>query len=174
MLIKKEYKFYAGHRNQDLINSPCFRIHGHNYFLSVFFKVKRVDSNSITTLFDEFDRFVEPLLKGRFDHRMFLDVNDSLKKYLDLYQKETGEDSGYCPLPFPSSVENLGCYIFHLISKKFDLDRIELKETNSSTLIYSSEDFKDDIRMRNKILDFEISEEEHRFYTGNHLLLKDF
>lgn len=143
MIIKKEYKFYAGHRNQDL-KDKCFRPHGHDYKVFIFFNVKR--TGSISTLFGDFDSIVEPMLKDEFDHRFLIDKNDKLVSYLRAYEAATKESLGYVELDRPSSVENLCYELFKRIEGKsrFDIDRIELQETRSSTLIYTRLDYLND------------------------------
>lgn len=143
MQVKKEYKFYAGHRNQEL-KDKCARPHGHDYKLFCYFNVKR--TGSITTLFGDFDDKIEPYLKEEIDHRFLMDKNDPLKKYWDQFKEETGMDLGYKELPFASSVENVCLYLFHMISRMgFALDKIELQETRTSTIIYTKEDYMNDL-----------------------------
>lgn len=145
MLIKKEYKFYAGHRNQDL-KDKCFRPHGHDYKVFMFFKVER--TGSISTLFGDFDAKIEPFLKDNFDHRFFLDNNDKLKLYFDLYEKETGEKLGYKLFDRPTSVENLCYELFKIVLQfGFPLERIELQETRTSTIIYTYDDYLTDCNL---------------------------
>lgn len=146
MIIRKEYKFYYAHRNQDLINSSCFRIHGHDCHLFLHFDVIR--NGNITTLFSDFDDKIEPFLKNEFDHRMLIDTNDVLLKSLQTHENETGEMLGYKRLPFPTSVENVCFYLFYRIVNdfKFALHRIEFQETRSSIISYSYEDFLGDYK----------------------------
>jgi 6-pyruvoyltetrahydropterin/6-carboxytetrahydropterin synthase len=139
MLIKKEYRFYAGHRNQDL-KDRCSRHHGHLYRLFCFFNVKR--HGSITTLFGDFDNKIEPFLKNKLDHRTFIDINDNLYQTYQWHKKTFNEDLGEIPFPFPSSVENVSFYIFDAITNlDIKLDKIELQETVTSTLIYEYADY---------------------------------
>lgn len=144
MLIKKYYKFYAGHRNQDL-KDKCSRPHGHFYQLSVFFEVKR--TGSISTLFNDFDSVIEPFLKNEIDHRFFLDKNDTLFQTFEDHKKNFSEDLGAIILPFPSSVENVSFFLFDKFTQefKFNIDRVELQETSSSTLIYTKQDYQEDL-----------------------------
>lgn len=152
MLIKKEYKFYTGHRNQE-IEGKCRNLHGHQYLLSVYFEVLR--RGSVSTLFSEFDDVIEPWIKENLDHRFFLDLNDSLAITFSEHKQKYGEDLGLCLLPFPSSVENVCLFIFYnLVERyKFNINRIELKETSSSTIMYNFEDFELDMEsvLGNKI-----------------------
>jgi 6-pyruvoyltetrahydropterin/6-carboxytetrahydropterin synthase len=142
MTIKKEYKFYAGHRNQEL-KEKCFRPHGHDYKLFCIFNVKR--TGSISTLFNDFDSKIEPWLKENFDHRFLIDKNDPLRFAFDQHREFTGEDLGYKMLPFPTSVENVCLYLFDVITKMgFDLEMIELQETRTSTVNYTKHDYNSD------------------------------
>ena len=61
MIIQKEYKFYAAHRNETL-QDKCSNLHGHRYGLKCFFEVER--KGDITTLFGDFDAKIEPWLKN--------------------------------------------------------------------------------------------------------------
>lgn len=143
MKIKKEYKFYAGHRNADLADK-CYRPHGHDYRIFCVFDVVR--NGSITTLFGDFDSKIEPWLKNEFDHRFLIDKNDPLKKYFDLYEKEEGKDLGYKELPFATSVENLCYFIFKHIKEEFgfDISELQIQETRTSTVIYTLDDYQQD------------------------------
>ncbi len=143
MQIKKEYKMYCGHRNQDL-KDKCFRPHGHDYKIFIVFNVER--HGSISTLFNDFDCKIEPMLKDEFDHRMLIDKNDPLLDYFKQYQEDGKGDLGLKILPFATSVENVCYYLFKEIITRFDFDlnRIELQETRSSTVIYTKEDFLKD------------------------------
>lgn len=146
MLIKKAYRFYYAHRNQELIDSPCFRIHGHDANLYVHFEVER--KGNITTLFDDFDKKIEPFLKKEIDHRTLIDVNDPLNETFKQHFERTGEDLGAKILPFPTSAENLCFYFFSIFTFKFGfkIEKIEFQETRSSTVIYSKEDFDKDVK----------------------------
>jgi 6-pyruvoyltetrahydropterin/6-carboxytetrahydropterin synthase len=75
MIIQKQYKFYAAHRNEEL-HDKCRNLHGHRYGVTCFFEVERTGSYS--TLFAEFDDKIEPFLKAEYDHAMLINVNDSL------------------------------------------------------------------------------------------------
>lgn len=141
MQIKKEYKFYAGHRNQDL-DDKCFRPHGHDYKLFVVFNVRR--TGSISTLFGDFDAKIEPWLKNNMDHRFLIDKKDPLYAYFELYEEEQKKSLGIKVLPYPSSVENLCHFLFEEFTEVmgFDVERIELQETRTSTVIYDKVDYK--------------------------------
>lgn len=141
MEIKKEYKFYAAHRNQDL-RDKCANLHGHKYCVSFFFKVKR--NGNISTLFGDFDSKIEPHLKNNYDHGMLIDTNDVVYKAL----KETGESFRFKEFNRPTSVENLCFELFKEVTEMgFILDRIELKETDTSTILYSNDDYISDLEM---------------------------
>lgn len=133
---------YCGHRNQDL-DDKCFRPHGHDYRIFVYFNVKR--EGSISTLFGDFDAKFEPLLKNHYDHRFLIDKNDPLLSYLQQYEKDTQSDLGLKILDFPSSVENL-CYQLFTESEHFGfhIEKLEIQETRSSTVIYTVDDYKRD------------------------------
>ena len=75
MIIQKEYKFYAAHRNAELTDK-CSNLHGHRYGITCFFEVQR--TGALTTLFADFDDKIEPFLKREYDHGMLIHVADPL------------------------------------------------------------------------------------------------
>lgn len=142
MIIRKEYKFYAAHRNEDL-HDKCSNIHGHRYGIICFFEVER--NGSISTLFSDFDAKIEPYLKSNYDHAMLINVNDSLYLTLCDHMKRTGEDFRFKKFNEPTSVENLSWYLFSEITAMgFNLVKIEVKETDSSVFVYSKQDWLND------------------------------
>lgn len=143
MQITKYYKFYYGHRNQSL-KDKCSRLHGHIAQLYITFEVYR--NGDITTLFDEFDSKIEPLLKNEYDHRTLIDVNDPFYTYVKCFEEETGESMGMKVLPFPTSVENVCFYLFHQITKMgFNIYTLKFQETQSSTVHYTYYDYQNDL-----------------------------
>jgi 6-pyruvoyltetrahydropterin/6-carboxytetrahydropterin synthase len=142
MIIRKEYKFYAAHRNEDL-HDKCRNIHGHRYGINCFFEVER--NGSISTLFSDFDAKIEPYLKSYYDHAMLINVNDPLYLTLCDHMKRTGEDFRFKKFNEPTSVENLSWYLFSEITAMgFNLVKIEVKETDSSVFVYSKQDWLND------------------------------
>jgi 6-pyruvoyltetrahydropterin/6-carboxytetrahydropterin synthase len=142
MIIRKEYKFYAAHRNEDL-HDKCRNIHGHRYGIICFFEVER--NGSISTLFSDFDAKIEPYLKSNYDHSMLINVNDPLYLTLCDHMKRTGEDFRFKKFNEPTSVENLSWHLFSEISAMgFILAKIEVKETDSSVFVYSKQDWLND------------------------------
>jgi 6-pyruvoyltetrahydropterin/6-carboxytetrahydropterin synthase len=142
MIIRKEYKFYAAHRNEDL-HDKCSNIHGHRYGIICFFEVER--TGSISTLFSDFDAKIEPYLKSNYDHAMLINVNDPLYLTLCDHMKRTGEDFRFKKFNEPTSVENLSWHLFSEISAMgFILAKIEVKETDSSVFVYSKQDWLND------------------------------
>jgi len=142
MIIRKEYKFYAAHRNEDL-HDKCRNIHGHRYGVICFFEVER--NGSISTLFSDFDAKIEPYLKSNYDHAMLINVNDPLYLTLCDHMKRTGEDFRFKKFNEPTSVENLSWHLFSEITAMgFILSKIEVKETDSSVFVYSKQDWLND------------------------------
>jgi 6-pyruvoyltetrahydropterin/6-carboxytetrahydropterin synthase len=142
MIIRKEYKFYAAHRNEDL-HDKCSNIHGHRYGIICFFEVER--TGSISTLFSDFDAKIEPYLKSNYDHAMLINVNDPLYLTLCDHMKRTGEDFRFKKFNEPTSVENLSWHLFSEITAMgFVLAKIEVKETDSSVFVYSKQDWLND------------------------------
>ena len=144
MIIQKEYKFYAAHRNEQL-SDKCRNLHGHRYGIRCFFEVERIGSYS--TLFADFDERIEPLLKSEYDHSMLINVNDPLYTSLCDHMERNGEQLKVKKFDMPTSLENLANELFSEITDMgFRLNRIELKETDSSTIIYTREDWVADNR----------------------------
>jgi 6-pyruvoyltetrahydropterin/6-carboxytetrahydropterin synthase len=144
MIIQKSYKFYAAHRNEEL-DGKCRNIHGHRYGIRCFFEVER--SGSISTLFEDFDSKIEPLLKDQYDHSMLINVDDPLYESLCLHMERTGEDLKLVRFSDPTSVENLAYRLFTEITQMgFLLDRLEVQETDTSVVEYTREDWIADNR----------------------------
>jgi len=144
MIIKKEYKFYAAHRNE-LLQDKCRNIHGHRYGVIFYFEVVR--NGSISTLFSDFDDKIEPFLKLNYDHAMLINVNDALYETLCDHSKRTGEVFRFKKFNEPTSVENLAWHLFTEVTEMgFVIDSVEIKETDSSVIVYSKQDWIKDNR----------------------------
>ena len=144
MHIEKDYKFYAAHRNEEL-NDKCRNIHGHRYALRCVFEVER--SGSISTLFQDFDDKIEPFLKSVYDHGMLIHSKDPLYRTLQSHMDETGEQFKLVVFDAPTSVENLSHRLFTEITEMgFRLNRLEVRETDTSVVVYTREDWITDNR----------------------------
>jgi len=144
MIIRKDYKFYAAHRNEELAGK-CRNLHGHRYAVRCFFRVER--QGAISTLFEDFDSKIGPLLKSEYDHGMLINVNDPLYATLCDHMRRTGEDLKLKEFDAPTSVENLAHRLFSEITELgFDLERLEVQETDTSTIVYTREDWVTDNR----------------------------
>jgi 6-pyruvoyltetrahydropterin/6-carboxytetrahydropterin synthase len=145
MIIRKEYKFYAAHRNETL-QDKCSNIHGHRYGLLIHFQVER--DGDISTLFGDFDEKIEPYLKENFDHGMLINRHDPLYQTLIDHCSRTGEQFRLKVFDGSTSVENLAWIMFSEITAMgFRLDRLEIQETDTSNLIYTREDWVQDNRV---------------------------
>ncbi len=149
MLIKKEFHFYAAHRNQKLTDK-CFALHGHRYGVSIFYEAIRRDSN-VTIPFSAF-HVAEKYFLEKWDHAAIFDEADPILPYLaqfekeDLNQSENGPKMKYVLLKRPSSVENVCFEIFYdMVQLGYPVAIVEVKETDSSTVVYSKEDFHHDL-----------------------------
>ncbi len=144
MIIQKQYKFYAAHRNEEL-RDKCSNIHGHRYGLTCFFEVER--TGHLTTLFSDFDALIEPLLKNEYDHGMLIHRHDPLYETFEMHADRTGERFRLKVLDFPTSVENVSYVLFtEIVELGFRLKRIELRETDTSVVEYTREDWVADNR----------------------------
>lgn len=145
MIIRKEYKFYAAHRNEEL-RDKCSNLHGHRYGLVCHFEVER--QGSISTLFGDFDAKIEPWLKEQYDHGVLININDTLYETLCEHERRTGEKFRMKRFAMPTSVENLSHMLFTEITEMgFTLNRIEVRETDTSVVIYTREDWINDNRI---------------------------
>ncbi|NLS94374.1 MAG: hypothetical protein GXX96_19630 [Planctomycetaceae bacterium] len=139
MIIRKDYKFYAAHRNEEL-DDKCRNLHGHRYGISCYFEVER--RGSISTLFGDFDDVIEPYLKSEYDHGLLINVHDPLYETLQYHAERTGECLKLKKFDVPTSVENLACKLFTEISDfGFHLTELEVRETDTSVVIYTRDDW---------------------------------
>ena len=144
MIIRKEYKFYAAHRNETL-SDKCRNLHGHRYGIVCHFDVER--DGDISTLFGDFDAKVEPHLKVNYDHSMLINRYDPLFQALRNYSKQTGDELRLNVFDRPTSVENLAHKLFTEITELgFRLSLLEIRETDTSVVIYTREDWVADNR----------------------------
>lgn len=144
MIIQKEYKFYAAHRNEEL-QDKCRNLHGHRYGITCFFEVER--TGALTTLFADFDRKIEPFLKSEYDHGMMIHVEDPLYETLLGHTRRTGETLKLKLFERPTTVENLAHQLFSEITEMgFHLNRLEVRETDTSVVSYTREDWVKDNR----------------------------
>lgn len=133
MIINKKYHFYAAHRNPEG-GEKCGRIHGHTYEIECYFNFEYRDKeSSVTVLFSDIDKLVEPIIKQHC-HWFLLWEKDSLCELLDLANEP------YLKLPFITSAENLSIWLFNRIKSetKLPISRIELAETKTSKVIYET------------------------------------
>jgi 6-pyruvoyltetrahydropterin/6-carboxytetrahydropterin synthase len=145
MMIQKNYKFYAAHRNEELTDK-CRNLHGHRYGIRCFFDVER--TGEYTTLFGDFDAKIEPFLKAEYDHCMMINVHDPLFETLSEHTVRTGEAFKLKRFTRPTTVENLAHQLFGEITEMgFRLNRIEVQETDSSTVVYTRDDWVADNRV---------------------------
>ena len=131
MIINKKYHFYAAHRNPEG-GEKCGRIHGHTYEIECYFDFEYRDKeSSVTVLFSDIDKLVEPIIKQHC-HWFLLWEKDLLCELLDLANEP------YLKLPFITSAENLSIWLFNRIKTetKLPISRIELAETKTSKVIY--------------------------------------
>lgn len=144
MIIRKQYKFYAAHRNETL-NDKCSNLHGHRYGVNCYFEVQR--DGDISTLFGDFDARLEPWLKEHYDHGMLISIHDPLYESLRLHMSRTGETLRLNLFDGPTSVENLCHKMFSEITEMgFQLARLEIQETDTSVVSYTRDDWMSDNR----------------------------
>jgi len=137
MFLKKEFTFYAAHRNQLLVDSKCSNIHGHQYVLTFHFDIDYDPRSGVGPLFEQFDK-IENFLKEYIDHGMFIDTDDSAAPLLAEYTK-----------PFyihgTSSCENVAIVIANIVHKHLTpaqarFNYLNVQETKSSSIGISLDD----------------------------------
>jgi len=144
MIIQKQYKFYAAHRNETL-QDKCCNLHGHRYGVRCFFEVER--DGDISTLFGDFDAQIEPWLKTHYDHGMLINIHDPLYETLRYHMDRTGEVFRLCLFDRPTSVENLCHRLFTEITQMgLRLAQLEVQETDTSVISYTRADWVADNR----------------------------
>lgn len=144
MIIRKEYKFYAAHRNEEL-KDKCSNLHGHRYGITCHFEVER--TGALTTLFADFDSKIEPFLKQFYDHGMMIHTEDPLYDTLIEHMQRTGETLKLKRFSRPTTVENLAHELFTEITEMgFRLNRLEVRETDTSVVSYTRDDWVTDNR----------------------------
>lgn len=144
MIIEKQYKFYAAHRNETL-QDKCSNIHGHRYGLRLHFEVER--DGDISTLFGDFDARIEPWLKEQYDHGMLINRHDPLYAVLQEYSHSSGEQLKFKVIDGATSVENVAWTMFSEITEMgFRLSHMEIQETDTSNFLYTHDDWTEDNR----------------------------
>jgi len=144
MIIQKQYKFYAAHRNETL-DDKCCNLHGHRYGVRCHFEVER--DGDISTLFGDFDAKIEPWLKSEYDHAMLIHERDTLYESLQMHMARTGETLRLNVFERPTSVENLCHKMFtEITAMGFRLAKLEVQETDTSTICYTRDDWVADNR----------------------------
>jgi len=144
VIIEKQYKFYAAHRNE-ILQDKCSNIHGHRYGLKLHFEVER--DGDISTLFGEFDETIEPWLRQEYDHGMLINRQDPLFAALQEYCRASGEQLRFKVINGATSVENLAWTMFSEVTEMgFRLARIEIQETDTSNFLYTRDDWTEDNR----------------------------
>jgi 6-pyruvoyltetrahydropterin/6-carboxytetrahydropterin synthase len=104
-------------------------------------------TGAISTLFGDFDQLIEPLLKEEYDHAMLIHVADPLYETLLGHTERTGEFLRMKLFDAPTSVENLAYQLFTEITELgLRLNRLEVRETDTSVVIYTREDWVEDSR----------------------------
>lgn len=130
MRVLKKYHFYAAHRNEYL-NNKCSNLHGHTYYVEVKLSIEEVDGRGITMLFEDIDKFIDPIIEG-YDHITFINSSDK-----ELLNALTPLGMNLKVFDFPTSAENICKQLYNDI-KEVGLPVVEvsLKETTSSVVIY--------------------------------------
>jgi 6-pyruvoyl-tetrahydropterin synthase len=150
--VEKEYHFHSAHRNEEFgKDHKCSRLHGHTYYVKVLLGFKEQDSKSgITIPFEEIDAICLPVIES-LDHRLLVNVNDSLYKMVMDMPKDSVIrkllECSFREIPSVTSAENLAQYIYHECKYRFMVNTpsrnpvisVSLRETTSAWVTYSEE-----------------------------------
>jgi len=104
--IKKTFEIAGSHHLQLSYDSPCSRVHGHNWIITVICQSEDLDENGMIIDFAE----IKSIVHGKLDHRCFNDV-----------------------LPFNSTAENIAKWICEQIPKCI---KVEVKESENNEASY--------------------------------------
>ena len=81
-------------------------------------------------------RHLKVTFPEEYDHAMLINIHDGLYEALCDYRERTGDSLKLKRFEAPTSVENLAHQLFSEISAMgFNLDRLEVQETDTSTVI---------------------------------------
>ena len=130
MKVLKKYHFYAAHRNEYLENK-CSNLHGHTYYVGVKLRIEEVDERGITILFEDIDKFIDPIIK-EYDHLTFINSSD-----MELINALKPLSMKVKIFDFPTSAENICKQLYHDIKEVgLPVIKVSLKETTSSEVFY--------------------------------------
>ena len=140
MLIKRQYHFYAGHRNHEL-SGKCSSWHGHRYGITIVISPKRTIAG-ITMLFADIDGIAEKIIE-KYDHAMLLSYQDPYFGAMRKMKDADGKKMKVVMFGNQTSVENLAEQLYHeLYLAGLPMDSILVKETDSSVVVYNHWDYK--------------------------------
>ena len=132
--INKKYHFYAGHRNENLVDK-CWNLHGHTYYITCDFEFGYDAKTGITFLFSDIDKIVDPIIK-KLDHSMLIHINDPLLPFLQEFNHTQKEVMKLNIFDFVTSAENLSKYLYNEIKKHLPITKLTFQETTSSIVTY--------------------------------------
>ena len=139
-IIRKEFKFEAGHR-LSLNTSKCWNIHGHNYKVIVEVQCEDLDEKGMIIDFGILKQIVSPVLL-RFDHSLILNENDTLsipQEYNVVWFHGEPTAENFAKVFYDRIKSELVCYLN--LKNQSSLDSLKLKsvtvfETDGSSAIY--------------------------------------
>lgn len=144
MKIEKDFKFYAGHRNH-MLEGPCSSLHGHRYGLTVVVAVGRNNEAGVEVPFCEIDEAVNQHVIQHFDHALLVSRKDPDFDALTNLHDANSNPSKVMVMEGATSAENVAALIFellhHNLPSKANLAEVRLKETDSSVVVYSLQDW---------------------------------
>jgi 6-pyruvoyltetrahydropterin/6-carboxytetrahydropterin synthase len=133
--VVKKYKFYAAHRNP-MLSDKCKNLHGHRYGIEITLAFKELKDSGESLLFSSIDELMDPLIK-KLDHSLLIWDKDPLLKYLEAYEKDTGDSLKIQLFPYQTSAENIAKFIYDSAqSLGLPIAQSKVLETDSSEVIF--------------------------------------
>lgn len=123
--VSKKIEIAGAHKLSLPYNSPCSRLHGHNWLIEVEISCKALNASGMVIDFKELKKAMEKVIKTPLDHQhlnfvlqMENPTAERMAKWVaDVLEKELWENSDVEPTPFVSKVivqeseGNRACYI---------------------------------------------------------------
>lgn len=135
ILIKRDYHFYAAHRNEFLDNK-CRNIHGHTYYVQIELQFEDAkEQTGVTMLFESIDTEANKVLRA-YDHAFMINVADPLYEYLQKYGEDTKDPFKFVLFKQATSVENLAERIFRELFFTLPVISVSVRETMSAVVTY--------------------------------------
>ena len=137
--LKTEQSFDSAHFLHGYLGK-CANIHGHRWKIVATIKsrelLKDQQNEGMITDFGNLKKDLKTITDN-LDHALIIEEGSLSKK---LYQALIDENFKIINLPFRPTAENLAKYIYELLAKTYDVDRIDVYETPNNCASYRGKD----------------------------------